>query len=155
MASYWLGVPRAGFETRCSLMFSSCSKSGCSVRCRSLFLAVNRWFRCQFCCHTRFTLIFADLDTFWLCDVQFHHEPTHQAFQLSDPFLFGTALLVLLKDEGRAFENLVFQRASTCGVSWCCRQSSAALCAPLTRSCTTCVLNSAVKARHCEPLSWF
>src|SRR5260370_10891060 len=41
---------------RCSPRFSSRSKSGCSVRCRSPLLTVNCWFRCQFCCHTLLTL---------------------------------------------------------------------------------------------------
>src|SRR6266702_2475375 len=50
---------------------------------------------------------------------------------------------------GARSRNSVFQRASTCGLSWCCRHSSAVLCAPLIRSSTTCVLNSAVNVRRC------
>ncbi len=45
--------------------------------------------------------------------------------------------------------NSVFQRESSCGSSWCCRQGSAARCALFTQSSTTCVLNAAVKVRRC------
>jgi hypothetical protein len=58
-----LEVPGDGFETHCSSLFTDVLfvlKSGCSVRCRSLFLTVNCWFRCQFCCHTWLTLNRAD-----------------------------------------------------------------------------------------------
>jgi hypothetical protein len=41
----------------------------------------------------------------FFCDIQFHCEPTHQAFQLGDPLLFGAAPLVFEQDQRSAFEK--------------------------------------------------
>jgi hypothetical protein len=57
-------VSKDGFETHCSPMFTDVLFVLKKRLYCSLSFAVNRGFRCQFCCHTRFTLIFADLDTF-------------------------------------------------------------------------------------------